>query len=156
MQRFSQFAIAGLIGTGLMFGEGNPSSRAQAKASALAPQSQSQSSPLSTTPVDATEVVFKVCSKKTPPPCAKPPRAIFAPNPEYSVEARKANYRGFSKLKVIVGTDGRASNIRAVGHAGIGLDENAIEAVKKWKFDPATYDGKPVPVEITVEVVFHL
>ena len=98
MKRFLLFAIAGLIGTGLVFGVGNPSSQEQAKASALPLQSQTQSSPPSTTLFDATQVVFKVCAKKTPPPCAKPPRAIFAPNPEYSEEARRANYRGFSKL----------------------------------------------------------
>jgi len=63
---------------------------------------------------------------------------------------------GFCTLKMIVETDGRPSNIRVVGHAGMGLDENAIEAVKKWKFDPSTHAGEPVPVEITVEVVFHL
>ena len=128
----------------------------------MAPQSQSQSSSSagyerpSASPVDATQVVFKVCSKKNPPPCAKPPRAVFASEPEYSDEARKANYRGFCTLKIVVGTDGRASNIRVVGHAGMGLDENAVGAVKKWKFDPATFDGKPVPVEVTVEMVFHL
>lgn len=162
MKRHMRFGIAGLIGTALLFAKSNPSSKEQSNESPVATQSQSQTSPSEGHPAQpasasgATQVVFKVCSKKNPPPCAKPPHAVFAPEPEYSEEARKANYRGFCTLKMIVETDGRPSNIRVVGHAGMGLDENATQAVKKWKFDPATYDGKPVPVEVTVEVVFHL
>jgi protein TonB len=38
----------------------------------------------------------------------------------------------------------------------LGLDEKAIETVKTWKFDPAMKDGKPVAVQIIVEVAFHL
>jgi len=38
----------------------------------------------------------------------------------------------------------------------MGLDENAIEAVKSWKFEPAMKDGQPVRVEIAIEVNFHL
>lgn len=57
---------------------------------------------------------------------------------------------------MIVGTDGRPSNIRLVGRAGMGLDEKCLETLSKWKFDPGAKEGKPVPVEITVEVVFHI
>jgi TonB family protein len=39
---------------------------------------------------------------------------------------------------------------------GMGLDQKAVEAVKQWKFDPATKDGKPVAVQINVEVNFRL
>ena len=39
---------------------------------------------------------------------------------------------------------------------GMGLDEKAIEAVRNWKFEPAKKDGKPVAVQINVEVNFHL
>jgi TonB family protein len=38
----------------------------------------------------------------------------------------------------------------------MGLDEQAIKAVKTWKFKPATLDGKSVAVQITVEVTFGL
>jgi TonB family protein len=162
MKRHMLFGIAVLIGTALLFAKGNPPSKGQSKESPVATQSQSQTSSSEgytappTSASGAPQVVFKVCSKKNPPPCAKPPHAVFAPEPEYSEEARKANYRGFCTLKMIVETNGRPSNIRVVGHAGMGLDENAIQAVKKWRFDPAMHDGKPVPVEVTVEVVFHL
>jgi TonB family protein len=39
---------------------------------------------------------------------------------------------------------------------GLGLDEKAIEAVRQWRFQPALKDGRPVDVQITVEVQFHL
>jgi TonB family protein len=85
-----------------------------------------------------------------------PPRAIFKPDPEFSEEARKAKYQGVCTLGMIVGVDGRPSNIRVLSSLGMGLDEKAIEAVKNWKFEPAMKDGHPVRVEIAVEVDFHL
>ena len=85
-----------------------------------------------------------------------PPRAIYQPEPEFSEEARKAKYQGTCTLGLIVGTDGRPTNIRVLSSLGMGLDEKAIEAVKNWKFEPAMKDGHPVRVEIAVEVDFHL
>lgn len=84
------------------------------------------------------------------------PRPIYQPDPEYSEEARKAKYQGTSVLSLIVGPDGRPRDIKISRSLGLGLDEKAIEAVKQWKFDPATKDGKPVAVEISVEIDFHL
>src|SRR6202011_600697 len=85
-----------------------------------------------------------------------PPRPIFNPEPEFSEEARKAKYQGVCTLGLIVGTDGRPSNIRVLNSLGMGLDERAIDAGKNWKFEPAMKDGHPVRVEIAVEVDFHL
>ncbi len=85
-----------------------------------------------------------------------PPRVLYQPEPEFSEEARKAKYQGVCTLGLIVGADGRPSNIRVLSSLGMGLDEKAIEAVKNWKFEPAMKDGHPVRVEIAVEVDFHL
>src|SRR5579863_3288121 len=84
------------------------------------------------------------------------PKAIYAPDPEYSEEARKAKFMGVCALSLIVGADGRPRDIEVARSVGLGLDEKAIEAVKMWKFEPATKDGKPVAVKINVEVTFHL
>ena len=84
------------------------------------------------------------------------PRALYAPDPEYSEEARKAKYQGTVVLWVVVGPDGRPRDIRVQRTLGMGLDEKAIEAVRSWKFEPAKKDGQPVAVQINVEVNFRL
>jgi TonB family protein len=70
------------------------------------------------------------------------PRPIFDPDPEYSEEARKAKYQGVVMLAVTGGPDGRPRDIRLMRSLGMGLDEKAIEAVRKWRFDPARWDGQ--------------
>src|SRR5947209_10901825 len=84
------------------------------------------------------------------------PRTIYAHEPEFSEEARKAKYHGVCTLSLIVRSDGRPSDIRVLSSLVMGLDEKAIEAVKNWKFEPAMKDGHPVAVQIAVEVDFHL
>ena len=84
------------------------------------------------------------------------PKAVYAPDPEYSEEARKAKYQGVCVLYVEVGPDGRTHSIHVARSLGLGLDEKAIEAVKNWKFEPAMKDGRPVTVAVNIEVTFHL
>jgi periplasmic protein TonB len=84
------------------------------------------------------------------------PRQLYAPEPEYSEEARKAKYQGVCVLYVEVGPDGHTRNIHIVRSLGLGLDEKAIESVKNWRFEPAMKDGKPVTVAVNIEVSFHL
>jgi len=84
------------------------------------------------------------------------PKKIYDPDPEYSEEARKAKYQGTCVLYLIVGPDGKPRDIRVLRTLGLGLDEKSIEAVRTWRFEPAMKDGKPVAVQISVEVEFHL
>lgn len=84
------------------------------------------------------------------------PRALDTPDPEYSEEARKAKYQGTVVLWLIVGPDGKPRDIKVARALGMGLDQKAIEAVRNWKFSPAMKDGKPVAVQINVEVNFRL
>jgi TonB family protein len=84
------------------------------------------------------------------------PKTVYAPDPEYSEEARKAKFQGVCVLGLVVGPDGRPRDIHVVRSLGLGLDEKAIEAVKNWRFDPAVKDNKPVAVAISVEVDFRL
>jgi TonB family protein len=84
------------------------------------------------------------------------PVAIFDPDPEYSEEARKAKYQGTVVLWVVIGADGKPREIRVERSLGMGLDEKAMEAVKKWRFRPAMKDDQPVPVMVNIEVSFHL
>jgi TonB family protein len=85
-----------------------------------------------------------------------PPKALYAPDPEYSEEARKARYQGTVVLWLVVDTNGLPQRIRVQRSLGKGLDEQAVAAVQRWRFEPSKKDGKPVPVMINVEVNFRL
>ena len=76
---------------------------------------------------------------------------------EFSDEARRAKYQGVCLISLIVDVHGDPVNPKVMRTLGMGLDEKALEAVRKYKFKPALKDGKtPVPVMITVEVNFRL
>ena len=76
--------------------------------------------------------------------------------PEYSEEARKARFQGSVVLATIIREDGSVQIDRIARGLGFGLDEKAIEAVLQWKFEPGRINGKPVPVQLYVEVNFNL
>jgi len=84
------------------------------------------------------------------------PKPIFSPDPEYSEEARKAKYQGTVVIWLVVGADGRPREIRIARSLGMGLDEKAIDAIRTWRFEPARRDGRPVAVQVNVEVTFRL
>jgi len=105
--------------------------------------------------VTVTPAIPTVCTKTNPPLwCATPPRVVSAPAPELSKQTGAAETKGVCILKMIVETDGSTSHIRVLNGLGMSLDEKAIEAVKKWKFQPAMLKGKPVALEVVVEVDF--
>ncbi|MDT8071216.1 MAG: energy transducer TonB [Terriglobia bacterium] len=85
-----------------------------------------------------------------------PPQVIKAPDPQYSKEALKKKIEGTVVLWVVIGPDGVPKDVRVQRSLGYGLDQEAIEAVKKWKFKPAKLKGQPVTVQVNVEVNFRL
>ena len=85
-----------------------------------------------------------------------PPKAIFAPEAEFSDEARRAKYEGTVVVSVIVDAQGNPQDVHVVRTLGMGLDEKAMEAVEKWKFRPGMKGGQPVNVRATIEVNFRL
>ena len=86
----------------------------------------------------------------------KQPQSLYTPDPSFSEEARRAKYQGTTILNVVVDKEGNVSRIRLVRALGMGLDENAMEALKTWRFKPGIYNGQPVSVEMNVEVAFNL
>jgi protein TonB len=76
--------------------------------------------------------------------------------PDFSEEARRAHAAGTVIVYAEIGTDGKPHNLRVMRSFGLGLDENAVEAVSQWLFRPGTKDGKPVVVSAEIEVAFHL
>ncbi len=86
----------------------------------------------------------------------KPPTLVTKVEPEYTPDAKLAKYSGSVLLMLEIGTDGVAHNITVVRALGLGLDQKAVDAVKQWRFNPATLNGNPVPVTAHVEVDFKL
>lgn len=84
------------------------------------------------------------------------PVLVYAPDPEFSDEARRAKYQGVCVVGLIVDAQGNPQRVRVVRPLGMGLDEKALEAVRQYKFKAAMYQGHPVPVEINIEVNFRI
>jgi TonB family protein len=84
-----------------------------------------------------------------------PPHATYSPAPEYSEQASKQKITGTVLLSLTVGVDGIPREIRVEKGIGYGLDQKAVEAVSRWKFDPALKDGQPIEKQIKVEVSFN-
>jgi TonB family protein len=86
----------------------------------------------------------------------KKPIVIYTVNPEYSQQARKAKFSGDVEVYLWVDKNGHPSHVRVEKGAGMGLDEKAVEAVRQYKFKPATLDGKPVTVDLYIDVNFQI
>ena len=85
------------------------------------------------------------------------PTCDYCPDAKYSEEARKAKFQGIVLLQVIVSAEGRSTNIQVVRGPGLGLEDQAVAAVKTWRFKPAFGPNRmPVPTRIAIEVQFRL
>jgi protein TonB len=85
-----------------------------------------------------------------------PPTVLYRVEPTYSEEARKAKYQGVVVLSAIVRKDGTIEILKVVRGLGLGLDENAISALRQWRFRPGMRNGVPVDVALNIEVNFSL
>ena len=85
------------------------------------------------------------------------PICLVCPEPRYTDQAREAKLEGRVTLRVLVGADGRASQVQIVQKVGLGLDERAVQSIREWKFIPA-HDAarRAVASWVTIEVVFRL
>jgi TonB family protein len=93
--------------------------------------------------------LLKKCSDKNPPPCVdKPPVLTHQPDPKYTKQAQKAKCEGTVVLGTVVGTDGVAHDIHIKQSLGYGLDEEAVKAVRKWRFKPAESAGQPTALKL--------
>jgi len=92
----------------------------------------------------------------------KPGNGVSAPilvkevKPQYTPEAKKAKIEGSVTLECVVEPDGTIGDVEVTKSLDAGLDQEAIKAVKQWRFEPGTKDGKPVPVLVTLEMTFTL
>jgi TonB family protein len=84
------------------------------------------------------------------------PKVLHSVAPQFSEEARKAKFNGVVLINLIVDTNGIPRNVHVLRGVGMGLDETAVAAVKQYTFEPAVENGKPVPVQLNVEVNFQV
>lgn len=83
----------------------------------------------------------------------RPPEVMHKFEAAYSAEARAAKYQGAAVVQATVSATGQVMKVRVMRSLGLGLDEQAIDALKQWRFKPASQDGRPVPMD--VEVIFN-
>jgi len=84
------------------------------------------------------------------------PQVVHSVMPDFTDEARRANYEGTVSIQIIVDTKGIPQDIRVIRHLSMGLDQKAMDAVRQYQFKPAIYQGHPVPVQVVIDVAFHL
>ena len=97
---------------------------------------------------------FRPLIEKPMPKSFEEPKVLKRIEPDYPAEARAAGVGGAVVLETEIREDGSIGTIRVVRPLGYGLDEAAIEAVKRWKFKPARQDGKPISVIYGVTLNF--
>lgn len=88
--------------------------------------------------------------------CATPPRIIRHVEPQYSEYGRKKKINGSVVLTFTVLPDGTTADITVTRTLEKSLDEQAIKAVRQWRFEPGTYQDKPVAVTISAEATFRI
>lgn len=86
----------------------------------------------------------------------KAPVLTYSVEPEFSEEARKAKFSGNVQVYLWVDEQGMPSHVRVIRGVGMGLDEKAVEAVRQYKFKPAMQNGKPVKVDLYIDVNFQI
>jgi TonB family protein len=84
------------------------------------------------------------------------PVLLYKTEPEYSEDARKVRLQGAVTLRVEIDPHGQVQNIAVAQTLGLGLDERAIEAVRKWRFRAGMQNGRPVTTQALIQVTFRL
>ncbi len=86
----------------------------------------------------------------------EPPRLLKEVKADYTEDARRQGIKGEVVMEIIVRRDGTVGDTRILNRLGAGLDERAVQAVRQWRFAPATRQGSPVDVLVEVSVEFRL
>lgn len=88
-------------------------------------------------------------------PGVTPPKAISTPEPDYGGEIGRALVHGTDKLGATIDEQGRVADVAVIDPIGLGVDESTAAAMEKWKFEPGRLNGKPVRVNMTIEMEYR-
>jgi TonB family protein len=83
-------------------------------------------------------------------------RLLREVKPAYPMIARQVRAKGAVMLRMVIGTDGRPKQVWIISPVGVGLDDAAVEAVRKWVYRPWVVDGRPLQVQTDVTVLYEL
>lgn len=107
--------------------------------------------------VDSPQVApMQPCKPHEDGACATSPKILRHVNAEYSDRGRKKKINGTVLLTFTVLPDGTTTDIVVTRSLEKSLDEQAMKAVRQWRFEPGTYQGQPVAVTISAETSFHI
>jgi protein TonB len=84
------------------------------------------------------------------------PVKVSAPDPVYTETARTARIEGTVILEAVIDKNGNVDRVKVLKGLPMGLDRAAVDAVKRWKFEPGTHQGKPVDVIYNLTVHFKI
>jgi protein TonB len=90
------------------------------------------------------------------PPGGTQPEEVDRVIPRYPAAARAAGAAGAVVIRGIVRRDGTIDNVEIIKDLPYGLGDAALDAVRRWRFRPATFRGDPIDVYYTVTVNFRL
>jgi TonB family protein len=120
--------------------------------------------------ITPSEFTFTVASVlPTPPPTTatvpevvdahvdvSPPAVTHRIEPRYTGTAQRLGIEGAVVLSLLIDTEGRVADLTVLRGLPFGLTQNAVEAVREWRFEPCTFNDRPVRVRYTLTVVFRL
>lgn len=85
-----------------------------------------------------------------------PPVKVHAPAPVYTEIARRARVQGLVVIQAVIDRDGNVVSAEVLRGLPMGLDQAALDAVRQWRYEPATLRGRRVAVTFTLTVRFEL
>jgi protein TonB len=84
------------------------------------------------------------------------PELIHRIDPRYTEPARKARLQGTVIVQAVIDEQGRVTDVQIYKSLPMGLDQAAVDAVRQWRFKPATLHGRPVKVYYSLTIHFTL
>jgi periplasmic protein TonB len=85
----------------------------------------------------------------------RPAKLLSSVPPVYSSLARSQHVTGDVKIDALIDANGHVTSTKVISGPTL-LHQAAVDALRKWKYQPATLDGEPVPMHLTVTLQFRL